>query len=72
MHAERMNEVIDDDTNDLSLESFMKITEKLQKKTGGKYKFFLKAGNSYKMAIFNLLQTVWKLKRFQPAGIIQH
>ena len=55
-----MKEVIDEDINELSSETFEKILIALSKKPGQKYKFITRAGNSFKLALLNLFQIIWR------------
>ena len=56
LHFERMEEVVDDDIDELSIETFEKTLIYISKKPGNKYKFITKAGYSLKLALLNLFQ----------------
>ena len=60
LHFQRMAEVIDDDMEELSMETFHKTMELMRKKHGSKYDFIVKAGQSLKLALLNLYRIIWK------------
>ena len=60
LHNLHLNEVIVGDVEELPVDIFNKTFERLVKKPGDKYDFFIKGGNSLKEALFNLCQIVWK------------
>ena len=63
LHFERMAEVIDNDINELSSETFEKILISLSKKPGSKYKYITRAGYSLKLALCNLFQIIWRTEK---------
>ena len=63
LHWERIAEVIDDDLDELPIESFFDTLKLITKKPGGKYDFIKKSGSSYIEALFNLFQLVWRVER---------
>ena len=67
VHTIRMNDHSDDvdDLEELSETRFNKTYETLSKKSGSKYNFITKAGDSLKAAMFKLCQVVWKTEK-QP------
>ena len=75
IHEERMKEKIDDDIDELPIDTFMKVFSELSKKPGLKYKFITKAGKSLHKAVLNLFQIVWKTenlpKGWQESTLIQ-
>ena len=60
LHWLRMQEVIENDINELSLDMFNKTLRSVSRKKADKYKFILKAGQSLINAIFNIFNSVWK------------
>ena len=70
-----MTEVVDDDIEELSLETFHKTMELMEKKHGKKCEFILKAGQSLKGALLNLYKIVWRTevlpKEWQESTITQ-
>ena len=60
LHYERMEENLEDDIEELPVDSFWKTLEVIQKKPGKKYQFITSSGNSLKAALLNLFQMVWK------------
>ena len=59
LHRERMVEKLDNDVEELSLQTYIKTLESLKKKSGNKYEFITKAGNSFHLALYNLYKTIW-------------
>ena len=59
LHFARMEEEIPNDVDELPIEVFWKTFENLSSKPGKKYDFIVKAGDSFKNALFNLLRIVW-------------
>ena len=75
LHWERMEEVIENDQDEMTLEMFEKTLVMLSKKPGNKYKFILEAAVSFKGAMFNLFKTAWRTETFpaqwQDSNVIQ-
>ena len=63
IHNERMAELVDDDLEELPVETFAKIYNDVCKKSGSKYNLITKAGNSLKEALFTLMRQVWKSEK---------
>ena len=67
--------VPNDDAEDLTEEDFGNMMKKLSNKSKDKYQYLLKAGASFKIAIFKLFQQVWKTEtkpnKFKETTIIQ-
>ena len=70
LHLERMNENIDDDVDELPLDIFLKTFKTLGRKPGKKYDFIIKAGNSFKYALYNVMNIVWKTENI-PEGWLE-
>ena len=51
LHRERMEEVIEDDDDELTLERFFIALKQIELKNGNKYDKIRKSGMSYKLAI---------------------
>ena len=67
LHDERMQEKIEDDIDELSLEMFNEALKTVASKNGEKYKFLLRAGHSVINALFILFSEVWKTEKI-PEG----
>ena len=65
-----MNENIDDDVDELPLDIFLKTFKTLGRKPGKKYDFIIKAGNSFKNALYNVMNIVWKTENI-PEGWLE-
>ena len=59
-HIKRMHKYDEDKEYELTYEMFTRTINDLKKKHGDKYCFILRAGNSYKDALFKLYKAVWK------------
>ena len=57
---ERMSERLENDVENLPIETFNKVLEAIQKKSGNKYDFVVKGGASLKEALFHLYKSIWK------------
>ena len=62
VHLVRMEEEVDNDI-EFSKEIFQKSIDMLKKKTGHKYDFILKSGESYRQALFQLFNVIWNKER---------
>ena len=62
IHQVRMSEDIEDDI-EFSQEIFKKSLDMLKKKSGNKYDFILKSGESYRAALYTLFKVVWENER---------
>ena len=67
VHKERMNEKVEDDIEELPVETFVRIFNYLKSKPGNKYDFIIKSGNSLLASIFKLFQIIWKGERIPDA-----
>ena len=75
VHLVRMEELIPDDMEDLTIERFETTYETLKKSKWTKYQFIMKGGEAMKAALYRLCQTVWiseKLPdRWEKSTLIQ-
>ena len=55
-----MRERLEDDCDELDLKTFNKTFLELAKKPGNKYDFIVKAGSSFRKALFTLMSIIWK------------
>ena len=60
IHEIRMQEVIKDDIEELTISRFDETYDALAKKPGSKYQFIMKGGADLKAALFKLCQVVWR------------
>ena len=58
-----MEEVIENNIEDLPIETFFKTLNELKKKDGNKYDFIIRGGGSLLNAFFNLFQIVWRKEK---------
>ena len=70
IHKIRMEETLEDDV-EFTPELFNKSLNMLRKKSGGKYDFIIKSGQSLKSALFNLFKVIWEKEKNLMFGGIQ-
>ena len=62
LHFVRMEEVLENDVK-FTQELFDNSLKLLRKKSGGKYDFIVKSGQSLKDALYNLFKVIWELEK---------
>ena len=60
LHEQRMKETISNDLDEMPLDLFNKALEKIKHKSGDKYKFMVRGGDSLLNTIFHLFFVIWK------------
>ena len=62
-----MSEHIENDLEELPLQTFLEVYDNVKAKLSNKYSFVVKGGNDLKTAILNLFQVIWKTEDFPSA-----
>ena len=62
-----MKELVENDTEELPIDTFNTIFDKMKSKPGHKYDFLVKGGEGLKMALLNLFSIIWRQERL-PEG----
>ena len=65
LHFTRMEENFDNDVDEWPVKVVLKTFENLARKPGTKYDFIVKAGISFKNALFNILKIVWRTENIR-------
>ena len=67
IHDERMKEYVDNDIDELPLDTFNSIVEKMKSKPGHKYDFLVKGGEGLKRTLLDLFYIIWREEKL-PEG----